>query len=143
MKNITLNIITQEKELLKMDVELVSVPTVTGEITVLPNHIPLFTKLQTGELKYKKDGQYASVVILNGFLDVSPDSVVTVLTDTATLERDITVAQAEEARKKAEEAMKTKLDRRQTMIAEASLKKALLELNLARKRQSPGSNIPR
>jgi len=139
VKHITLNIITQEKELLKIEVELVSVPTVTGEITVLPNHIPLFTKLQTGELRYKKDGQYSSVIILNGFLDVSPESVVTVLTDTATLERDITVAQAEEAKKKAEESMKQKLDTRQTLIAEASLKKALLELNLARKRRTQSS----
>jgi len=137
-EKIQLTIITQEKQLLDTLVDQVTVMTTTGEITVLPHHIPLFTRLQTGELVYKKNGETHSVILSGGFLDVSPDSTITVLADTASLESDITLAKAEEAKRKAEETMAQKTDRRNFMIAEASLRKALLELKIARRRGGAG-----
>ncbi len=131
--NITLTIITQEKELLKEEVSQVIVPTTTGEITVLPNHIPLFTQLQVGELTYKKDGKSITVVISGGFMDVAPNNTITVLTDSAIEERNISVAKAEEAKKKAEADMGQKLDKRKFLMAEASLRRAMLELKVAKK----------
>ncbi len=131
--HIILTIITQEKELLKEEVSQVTVPTTTGEITVLPNHIPLFTQLQVGELTYKKDGKSITVVISGGFMDVAPNNTITVLTDSAIEERNISVAKAEEAKKKAEEDMSQKLDRRKFLMAEASLRRAMLELKVAKK----------
>ena len=122
-----LTIITQEKELLKLEVDQVTAETASGQITILPNHIPLFTRMQAGELVYKINAQEQSVVVMDGFLDVSPNNAITVLTDSATLARDLSVAQAEEA-------MKVKVDRRQILMAEASLRKAMLELQVARKR---------
>ena len=131
--NIQLTIITQEKELLKEEVSQVTVPTTTGEITVLPNHIPLFTQLQVGELTYKKDGKSITVVISGGFMDVAPNNTITVLTDSAIEERNISVAKAEEAKKKAEADMGQKLDKRKFLMAEASLRRAMLELKVAKK----------
>ena len=40
------------------------------------------------------------VVISSGFMDVGPNNIITVLSDTATLESDITIARAEEAKQK-------------------------------------------
>lgn len=137
-EKIQLTIITQEKQLLDVVVDQITVMTTSGEITVLPNHIPLFTRLQTGELVYKKNGETHSVILSGGFLDVSPDSTITVLADTASLEEDITLAKAEEAKRKAEDSMAQKTDRRNFMIAEASLRKALLELKVARRRGGQG-----
>lgn len=137
-EKIQLTIITQEKQLLDVLVDQVTVMTTSGEITVLPYHIPLFTRLQTGELVYKKSGETHSVILSGGFLDVSPDNKITVLADTASLEEDITLAKAEEARRKAEDSMAQKTDRRNFMIAEASLRKALLELKVARRRGGAG-----
>ena len=57
MSQLKLLIITQDKELLSTEVDQVTVPTTSGEITVLPNHAPLFTQLHTGELIYKQDGK--------------------------------------------------------------------------------------
>ena len=137
-EKIQLTIITQEKQLLDVVVDQITVMTTSGEITVLPNHIPLFTRLQTGELIYKQKGIPHSVIVSGGFLDVSPDSKITVLADTASLESDITLAKAEEAKRKAEDSMAQKTDRRNFMIAEASLRKALLELKVARRRGGAG-----
>lgn len=135
---LTLTIVTQEKELLKEKVDQITAPTTSGEVTILPNHVPLFTRLQTGVVIYKVSGNSTQVVISNGFMDVAPNNAVTILTDSATHERDISLAQAEEAKKKAEQAMEHKTERRDFLIAEASLRRALMELKIARKR--PGSN---
>lgn len=139
MAKLKLVIITQEKELLSTEVDQVTVPTTTGEVTILPNHAPLFTQLQTGELVYKVNGKTSSVVVSRGFMDVAPNNTITVLSDVATLAEDITIAKAEEAKKKAEEIMAQKVDRRTFVLAEASLRKALLELKIARKRSNPTS----
>ena len=139
MSNLKLIIVTQERELLNVEVEQVTVPTTSGEVTILPHHAPLFTQLQTGELVYKEDGKTKSAVVTSGFMDVGPNSTVTILSDTASLESDITLAKAEEAKKKAEETMEQKVDRRTFMLAEASLRKALTELKIARRRHSTTS----
>ncbi|MEK7458246.1 MAG: ATP synthase delta/epsilon chain alpha-helix domain-containing protein, partial [Patescibacteria group bacterium] len=65
--------------------------------------------------------------------------IITVLSDTATLESDITIARAEEAKQKAEKDMEQKTDRRSFIMAEASLRKALIELKIARRRGTPTS----
>lgn len=140
--HLRLTIITQEKELLNEEVEQVTVPTTTGEITVLPNHIPLFTQLSIGELVYKNGEDRITVVISGGFMDVAPNNTITILTDSAVEERNISIAKAEEAKKKAEEAMSQKMDRRQFLMAEASLRRAMLELKVAqRKTNKPGLTI--
>ena len=134
MKQILLTVVSQESQLLKTQVEQITAPTQMGEITVLPEHIGLFSKLQTGELKYLIDGKEESMVISDGFITVSPDSTVTVMVDTAKFARDISVAKAEEAVKAAKETIKASPeDRRELLMAEASLKRALLEIKIAQK----------
>jgi F-type H+-transporting ATPase subunit epsilon len=123
-----LKIITQEQELLRQEVDSVSIPTVDGEITVLPHHIPLFTRIKVGEVIYRDKGQEYSVVVAHGFTDVSPDSTVTIMTDSAVRSADIDILKAEEAKRRAEEAMAQKLDERDFVLAEAALRKALMEI---------------
>lgn len=132
---LTLSIITQEKKLLEEQVDSVTVPTTEGEVTILPNHIPLFTKLQTGELTYKVQNKENSVVITDGFMDVGPQSKVTVMVDTAIRSADIDVLKAEEAKRRAEELMAQKLDERDFVMAEAQLRQAMMEIKAANKRK--------
>ena len=136
-KTIQLEIVTQEKKLLSAEVVSVSVTTELGEVTILPNHIPLFTKLVTGELRYldptKNKTHY--VAISGGFMDVGPDNKITVLADDALRADDINEALVEKAKQEAEAALKNKTSKRDFMIAEASLRKALNELKVYRKRK--------
>ncbi|MEO8580994.1 MAG: ATP synthase F1 subunit epsilon [Patescibacteria group bacterium] len=133
---LTLKIITQEKELLRQEVESVTIPTVDGEITVLANHVPLFTRIKVGEVIFRNDGEEHSVVVADGFTDVSPDNVVTIMTDTAVRSSDIDILKAEEAKKRAEEQMQHKLDQRDFVLAEASLRKAMMEIQSYNKRKN-------
>lgn len=133
MKKFPLHIVSQEKELLSVEVESVSLPTVEGEITVLHKHIPLFSPLKTGELIYRVDGQENIVVVSEGFVNVSPKSEVTVMVDSGILARDISVSKAEQAVKDAHETMTKTQDQRELIMAEASLRQAMMEIKVAQK----------
>ncbi len=132
-----LTIVTQEKELLSSEVESITAMTTTGEITILPGHIPLMTKLSDGELTYRLKGQAKVFAVTGGFLNVEPGNKIIVLADSAVRSEEISEAAAEEARKRAYDAMQTqKLSKTEMQVAEASLRKALLELKVVRKRKS-------
>ncbi len=128
-----LTIISQDKQLLSTEVESVTAPTVDGEITVLPGHVPLLAKLQVGQLIYRTNDQDGTFVISRGFIDVRPDDTVQVMVDVAVGEREISIEKAEAAVKAAHETMSTTTDRRELLLAEASLKRALLEIKVAQR----------
>lgn len=57
----------------------VTLPTTSGEITVLPNHTPLISALVSGTIRAKfKEGE-RSFAVQGGFVEVTPDSRLTVL----------------------------------------------------------------
>jgi len=126
-----LTVVSQEKQLLSKEVSSISAPTTEGEITVLPQHIPLFTQLQTGLLTYKVGKEEEQFIVSKGFMNVGSDGVVTVMVDTAVHARDVSLEKAEAAVKAAEETMSMTQDRRELFLAEASLKLALLEMKVA------------
>ena len=133
MRKFLLKIVSQEKELLSIEVESVSLPTTEGEITVLYKHIPLFSQLKTGELIYRIGEEEKSVVVSNGFVNISPMSEVTVMTDSGVLARDISIAKAEAAVKAAHKTMKKTQNQRELILAEASLRQAMMEIRVAQK----------
>ena len=133
MKKILLTVVSQEEQLLKTNVDQITAPTVEGEITILPKHVALFSKLKAGELIYVDGLKEDYLSISNGFITVSPDNEVTVMVDSATLARNISLSKAEEAVKAAKETMTHTSDRRELLMAEASLKKAMLEVRIAQK----------
>lgn len=130
-------IVTQEKELLSEEVDSVTAMTTTGEVTILPGHIPLMTKLADTEFVYRMKGVAKSLALTGGFLNVEPDDKIIVLADSGVRSEDINEAKAEEARKKAYEAMQNeKLSNTDMKIMEGQLRKAILELKVANRRKS-------
>ena len=127
-----LYIITPEKIVLKEEIEEVVVPTVNGEIAILPNHVPLITQIATGELIIKRSGKPYSVAIAGGFLEIQKDEV-NILANFAIRAEDIEVAKAQEAQQRAEKLMKEKTTDRDFKIAEAEMIKSVLQLQVATK----------
>jgi F-type H+-transporting ATPase subunit epsilon len=132
-KKLTLRVISQERKLLEEIVDKVTLPTTDGEITVLPSHAALLSELTTGHLRFTQDGVEQDVVVSRGFVDVHPSGMVTVLVDSATHARDISVEKVQAAIKAAQETMSHSEDRRELLMAEASLKRAMLEMKIAQK----------
>jgi F-type H+-transporting ATPase subunit epsilon len=135
MAKLHLEIITQEKKLLSETVDQISAPAVMGEVTILPGHIPLFTKLEDGILKIKRQGKLEEMAVLGGFMDVSPGNHVTILAETAISAESASEAKAEAARQKAQDVMHQKTNEVEFKQAELSLRKAILELKIARRRR--------
>ncbi len=133
MAKLQLTVVSQEKQLLQLEVNSVSAPTVSGEVTILPHHVPLFTPLQTGELRYTVDQTESTLVISKGFLDVGPDNTVMIIVDTAVIDRDISEQKAQEAVQQAQQILVTSRDRDELIRAEAELRRALLEIKVAQK----------
>ncbi|MEK7680607.1 MAG: ATP synthase F1 subunit epsilon [Patescibacteria group bacterium] len=99
-------IVTPEKIVYENEIFQVSIPTTSGEITVLKNHIPLVSVLASGELKIKdKDGEH-HIAVSSGFIEVRGNNEVIILADSAERAEEIDLEKTEEARKRAEEQMK-------------------------------------
>jgi len=133
MAKLHLKIVSQEKKLLDTQVDEINAPASEGEVTLLPEHIPLFTKLAPGELRYKQNGKEYSVVVSKGFLNINDEGEVTVIVDSAFDARQLSLKQAQEAVKAAKESMKTAKDKKELIQAEAELRFALLQEKIAQK----------
>lgn len=133
MKKFPLHIVSQERELISEQVESVTVPTAEGEITILVDHIPLFSKVQTGELIYRTGQAEASIIVSDGFVNVAPNGSVTVMVDSGVLEREISLEKAQKAMQAAHETMQKTQDQRELIMAEASLRQAMMEVKVAQK----------
>ncbi len=105
MSTIHFKIATPEKVVYENDILQVSIPTTTGEITVLPHHSPLVSILQAGELKLKDDKGEQIIAVSSGFLEVRANNEVIILADNAERADLIDIDRAEQARKRAEEEM--------------------------------------
>lgn len=127
-----LEIISPEGTIFQDDVLEASVPTLKGQITILPHHTSLFTKLNEGEILIKTEGKNTTIVINGGFLEIKNNSV-QVLSDYAIRAESIEIAKAEERKRKAEETMKAKEGKKEFILAEKDLRKSILELKVAQK----------
>ncbi len=103
MNTIHFKIATPERIVYENDVFQISIPTTTGEITVLPHHSPLVSILQAGELKVVDANGEQIVAVAGGFLEVKANNEIVILADNAERAEHIDIERAEAARKRAEE----------------------------------------
>ena len=97
-----LEIVTPESKIYSENVEMVTLPGSEGEAGIYPNHVPLMTQVQAGEIIVKRGGNEEVVAVGEGFAEVTGDHVA-ILTDNAANSEDIDEAAAEDARAKAEQ----------------------------------------
>ena len=112
-------------------------PGADGELTVLPQHAAFITTLSPGELRILKGGEEEAIAITGGFLEVRDDRIV-ILADAAERVEEIDIARAEEARRKAEEAIRDQRGTVDLAQTQASLQRALMRLRVAQKRGRRG-----
>jgi len=127
MATFRLEIVTPEKMIFSDDVNVVLAWGVEGQLGILPYHAPLMTMLQPGDLVIRKGTQEDYLTISGGFLEVRPDKVV-ILADACERAAEIDVTRAEEAKKRAQEALKGAKTTVDTATAEAALRRSLARL---------------
>ncbi len=102
---LTLEIVTPEARVYTDTIDSVVIPTVTGEIGVLPGHIPLLTQIESGELRVTKNGTTHRLAVGGGFVEIEADRV-HVLAEHAITEEKIDEKAVEEAIQRAEQQLK-------------------------------------
>ncbi|MDQ5979176.1 MAG: F-type H+-transporting ATPase subunit epsilon [Verrucomicrobiota bacterium] len=106
---LTLEIVTPESRVYSDTIDSVVIPTVQGEIGILPGHIPLITQVEDGELRVTKGTQTDLLAVSGGFAQIDGDRV-RVLAEHAIDEKKIDENAVEAALKRAEEQLKAAKD---------------------------------
>ena len=109
-KQLQLKIVTPEKLILEELVDSVTLPTLEGEITILPDHIPIVAGLKSGDIVAISNGEHIPMAVVGGFVEVKKDengnTVVAILADFAEHIGNITDEEIAKAKAKAEELKK-------------------------------------
>lgn len=134
---IKLEIVTPEEKVYSESVDSVVLPTTSGEVGILPGHIPLITEISAGELAITKAGVVDLLAVDNGFAEVFGDTV-SVLTEAAVDIEDIDLSSVAEAQRRAEEALREAkelhLDPDEIEALEAKVRFALVQ-QIAKKKK--------
>ena len=132
MKTIHVSVVTPDGPAYEADVEMVSARAQSGELGILPGHIPLVAPLQIGAVRLKKGSSTELVAVSGGFLEVRPDKV-TILAQAAEKAEEIDVERANEAKQRAEQRLQGKQDDVDFKRAELSLKRAINRIEVGQR----------
>ena len=107
MATLHVDVVSAEALIFSGEAKFVALPGENGELGILPRHTPLITRIKPGAVRIERpDGTEEFIFVAGGILEVQPGTV-TVLADTAIRGKDLDEAKATEAKKQAQEAMKS------------------------------------
>jgi F-type H+-transporting ATPase subunit epsilon len=127
-----LEIVTPEATFYSQDVEMVTLPAVSGQMGVLPQHVRLMTQMVPGEMIVRKDGRDDFLAVGEGLVEVTNERV-SIVTNMAVAVESIDEAAAEEARQRAAARLKEKLSSEEVASVNASLARSLAQLHVKRR----------
>ena len=103
-KTVKFEIVTPEQVVLKETVVRATIPTTSGELTILAGHIPLISVLKPGIIEVEREtGELEIMVVSGGFLEIQSGKII-ILADYAERAARLDETVIEEARIKAEQA---------------------------------------
>src|SRR5690625_1807043 len=123
MKTLTVSVVTPDGPVLEDTFDMVSCKAESGELGILPGHIPLVAPLSISSVRLKRENTENHLAVNGGFMEVQPDKV-TILAQSAEKPADIDVQRANEAKKRAERRLQSKQDDIDFKRAELALKRA-------------------
>ena len=130
-KNLLLEVVTPDRQVVSTDVDIVVLPGVQGQFGVLVNHIPFLSALEIGEMYYRKGGQVEHIFLGGGFAEVTGEKV-TVLVDSAERGKEIDLERAKRAKERAEKRLASgRVAELDWARAEASLRRSIARMRVA------------
>lgn len=124
-----LEIVTPTGRYNTMEVEALTMPSTDGQITILPNHMPVVISLEIGIAKittYDGSKRYA---MSNGLFTFEDNKGLLFL-DTIESEDEIDFVRAKAAKKRAEERIRKRESQQELERGELALKRSLVRLSL-------------
>ncbi|WP_010302417.1 F0F1 ATP synthase subunit epsilon [Kurthia senegalensis] len=130
MKTTVVNIVTPDGPVYDSEASMVSVRATSGEMGILPGHIPTVAPLAIGVVRVKTpDNKTELVAVSGGFVEIRAEQV-TILTPSAEVADSIDLARAKEALKRAEQRVQAKQEGIDVKRAELSLNRAINRINV-------------
>lgn len=134
MKTIKVSVVTPDGPVYESDVEMVSTKASTGELGILPGHIPMVAPLQIGAVRLKNGSKYEFIAVSGGFLEVRAQQV-NILAQSAEISSEIDLERALRAKERAEKRLH---ERRQETHdfkrAELALQRAINRISIAERK---------
>ena len=137
MATIKVDVVSAEEHIFSGGAELVSLPGTSGELGIMPGHLPLITLIRPGFVRVHVPGEQEpeQIFVAGGVLEVQPEQV-TVLSDTAVRSKDLDEARAKEALAAAEAARASATGSIEIARIEAEIAALAAELAVIRKLRS-------
>lgn len=129
MSSYYLRVIAADKIFFSGKCESLIVPAFDGQKEILAHHEAMVIAVDGGEMKYKPEesNEWLKAVVGQGFVQIANNRV-TLLVETAERPEDIDIARAEEAKVRAEEALRQKQSIQEYYHSSASLARAMSRL---------------
>ena len=135
-KKLKLNLVTPQRQLLTdLEVDMVVLPALLGEMGILPGHVSALVQLTYGELRYMQGTQEGHFAVMGGFVEVKED-VVNVFAEGADLAEEIDEEAENQKIKKAKDALSHKDADIDFELAEIELKQAITRMKVKRRKLS-------
>ena len=116
--SLNVRVITPDQTVWDAPADEVILPSSTGQVGILSDHAPLLTALDIGVMRLKTDGNWASIVLMEGFAEVE-DNKVTILCNGAEERCSIDPKTAQE-----------ELEKNTLLVDEAETKKEKIEATI-------------
>ncbi len=126
---IHVDVVSAEQSIFSGQAEFLAAPAAGGEVGIHPRHAPLISRMKPGTVRVKIPDQAEEELffVSGGILEVQPQ-VVTILADTALRGKDLDEAKAQDAKRRAEEALKDRSAAMDYAKAEAELAEAVAQI---------------
>ena len=133
-KTFHVDIVSAEQSVYSGEATMVIAPGEAGELGILPEHVPLLTRIKPGVIRIRAgEGAEEEVIYVSGgMMEVQPDRV-TVLADTSVRAHDLDEAKAMEAERLAKEALANRTGVQEIARAQAELAEAAAQIAAIRK----------
>jgi F-type H+-transporting ATPase subunit epsilon len=107
--SLSVKVISPAETVVNTTADEVILPSTTGQLGILTDHVPLLTALDIGVLRYFADNQWQAIAINGGFAEVEANEV-TVLVKSATPASEIDLESARQELQTAEQKLATIAD---------------------------------
>lgn len=133
MAVIQVDVVSAEERIFSGSARFVSLPGELGQLGILPGHAPLISRVRPGMMRIEMNDQNEELIfVAGGILEVQPN-IVTVLADTAIRGKDLDEKKAQEARCRAERALKNIKSRIAYITAQTELAYSTAQINAIKK----------
>ena len=131
LSTLIVSVVTPDGEVLENEYDMLSCKAESGELGIMPGHIPLVAPLSIDALRLKSGETNDYVAVHGGFVEVRPDKV-TILAQSAEKADSIDVDRAERSKERAAQRLESKEDNVDIIRAKNALTRAINRIEVAK-----------